>query len=100
MKAALDALDGEAAHVLRCALAPTASTGWRVIRVTCTAGSDAVGILSAVCRPLAALPLMNVSTLEANFLLVSGCHLEAALQLLEPHVAVVRSAGSVTVALP
>ena len=88
---ALDALTGldsdESGRALRSAITPTASAGWRVIRVTCTAGSDAVGILSAVCRPLAALPLMNVSTLDANFLLVEGRHLEAALELL-------RQAGS------
>ena len=78
---------------LRSAIAPTASAGWRVIRVTCAAGSDAVGILSAVCRPLAALPLMNVSTLDANFLLVEGRHLEAALELL-------REAGSTVACLP
>lgn len=72
------------------ALEPTASRGWRVLRVTCSSGSDAVGILSAVCRPLAAIPLMNVSTLDANFLLVEGTHLEKALELLEPHTAVER----------
>ena len=94
---ALDALTGldseESGRALRSAIAPTASAGWRVIRVTCAAGSDAVGILSAVCRPLAALPLMNVSTLDANFLLVEGRHLEAALELL-------REAGSTVACLP
>ena len=94
---ALDALTGldseESGRALRSAITPTASAGWRVIRVTCTAGSDAVGILSAVCRPLAALPLMNVSTLDANFLLVEGRHLEAALELL-------REAGSAVARLP
>ena len=83
----------ESGRALRSAIAPTASAGWRVIRVTCAAGSDAVGILSAVCRPLAALPLMNVSTLDANFLLVEGRHLEAALELL-------REAGSTVACLP
>ena len=96
-QAALDALTGldseESGRALRSAIAPTASAGWRVIRVTCAAGSDAVGILSAVCRPLAALPLMNVSTLDANFLLVEGRHLEAALELL-------REAGSTVACLP
>ena len=82
----------ESGRALRSAIAPTASAGWRVIRVTCAAGSDAVGILSAVCRPLAALPLMNVSTLDANFLLVEGRHLEAALELL-------REAGSTVACL-
>ena len=96
-QSALDALTGldgeESGRALRSAITPTASAGWRVIRVTCTAGSDAVGILSAVCRPLAALPLMNVSTLDANFLLVEGRHLEAALELL-------REAGSAVTRLP
>ena len=92
-QAALDALDdadAETARALTAALEPTASRGWRALRVTCSSGSDAVGILSAVCRPLAAIPLMNVSTLDANFLLVEGKHLKRALELLEPHTAVER----------
>ena len=87
---ALDDADAETARALTAALEPTASRGWRALRVTCSSGSDAVGILSAVCRPLAAIPLMNVSTLDANFLLVEGKHLERALELLEPHTAVER----------
>ena len=95
-QAALDSLDGAATggeNALRAAIAPTASQGWRVIRLTVAPGSDAVGVLAAVCRPLAALPLMNVSTLDANFLLVEGQHLEAALELL-------REAGSAVARLP
>ena len=87
---ALDDADAETARALTAALEPTASRGWRALRVTCSSGSDAVGILSAVCRPLAAIPLMNVSTLDANFLLVEGKHLERALELLGPHTAVDR----------
>ena len=92
-QAALDALDslaGDTAHAMRSALAPTASTGWRAIRVTCSAGSDSVGILSAVCQPLAQLPLMNVSTLDANYLLVEGHRLDDACKLLEPRFPVAR----------
>ena len=87
---ALRAVEPETAQALLGALEPSASHGWRALRVTCSSGSDAVGILSAVCRPLAAIPLMNVSTLDANFLLVEGKHLEHALELLEPHTAVER----------
>ena len=92
-QAALDALDslaGDTAHAMRSALAPTASTGWRAIRVTCSAGSDSVGILSAVCQPLAQLPLMNVSTLDANYLLVEGHRLDDACKLLESRFPVAR----------
>ena len=76
---------GEAGAPLRDAIAPTAAAGWRVLRVTCAAGHASVGILSAVCRPLAALPLMNVSTLDANYVLIEGSRVDEALERLKPH---------------
>lgn len=60
----------------------TLSREWRVLSVTCAAGSDGVGILSAVCLPLASLPLLNVSTLDHTFVLVREADVEEALQLL------------------
>ena len=61
--ASLDALklnEPTSAATLLAALEPTLSSGWRVLSVTAPAGSDGIGILGAVCLPLAGLPLLNV----------------------------------------
>ena len=61
--ASLDALklsEPTSIGTLLSALEPTLSTGWRVLSVTAPAGSDGIGILCAVCLPLAGLPLLNV----------------------------------------
>lgn len=63
---------------------PTLHRGWRVLSVSADAGSDARGILAAVCLPLAGVPLMNVSTIDATFVLLPSSHLDTALSLLAP----------------
>ena len=72
------------------ALAPTAVKGWRALDVSARSGGECVGILSAVCLPLASLPLLNVSTLEHSFVLVREEHLEIALERLAKSFTVVR----------
>ena len=82
---ALASEEPESAAALSAALEPSLSRGWRVLDVTAATGYNGIGILSAVCLPLATLPLMNFSTLDHTYILVPEAHLEAALKLLQPH---------------
>ena len=94
--AALEALkkeDPTSAAALSKALEPSIMRGWRVLAVTAPDGSDGFGILSAVCQPLASLPLMNISTLAHTFLLLPDAHVDAALSMLKPHFAVERASS-------
>ena len=79
---ALELSEPESTATLRAALEPSLSRGWRIFDVTAATGYDGIGILSAVCLPLATLPLMNFSTLDHTYVLVPEVHLEAALELL------------------
>jgi hypothetical protein len=85
----LDALhkaEPQSATSLVDALGESLTRGWRVLDVTTTSpGYDGIGILGAVCLPLASLPLMNVSTLDHTFVLLQEEHVEAALEFLAPH---------------
>ena len=85
-QSALDALvaeEAESASALLIAFGGTLSKGWRVLSVTAPAGSDGVGILSAVCLPLSSLPLLNVSTLDHTFVLVRESDVPQAIELLQ-----------------
>ena len=86
----LEEAEAESAATLRAAIEPTLSRGWRILDVTATGGHDGIGVLSAVCLPLAALPLMNFSTLDHTFVLVSEAHVERALELLASQFDVTR----------
>ena len=66
------------------------SAGWRAMAVSNECGAQSVGVLSRVCEPLSSLPLMNVSTLEVNFLLVPETNLEKACLLLRGSGATVK----------
>ena len=81
--AAVRAAEPESAEALLGPLAPSLSRGWRVLTVAAPKGSDGVGILAAVCLPLAQLPLLNVSTQEQTFILVRSIDLAEALKLLD-----------------
>ena len=91
--AALEALrttEPSSAAALDAALEPSIARGWRVLTVTAPAGSDGVGILGAVCLPLASLPLLNVSTLDNTFVMLPEAHVDEALERLKPHFDVAR----------
>ena len=92
--AALERAEPESAAALLAALKPSLSRGWRVLDVTMATGYDGIGILSAVCLPLASLPLMNFSTLDHTYVLVPDAHLDAALKLLAPHFDVSREVAA------
>ena len=90
-EAALDRLRKEepaSASALDYVIATDVSRGWRVLDVSLSpgvpapAGSEAFGILSAVCLPLADLPLLNVSTIHHTFVLVHEEYLQVALSRL------------------
>lgn len=49
------------------------------------AGAATPGILSRVCLPLASLPVMNVSTLDTNLVLLKEHALAHGCELLAPH---------------
>jgi len=88
--AALSSTHLSSANVLLSAIGDSIARNWRVLSIGCPAGSETVGILSAICLPLASLPIMNVSTLERNFLLIKAAQLEQAIELLAPHFEVAR----------
>ena len=58
---------------------------WRAFAVRARDGCAEVGLLSAVAAPLHSLPLMNVSTLDENYVLVRSDDASRALELLKPH---------------
>ena len=63
-------------EALRAALAPSLSRGWRAISVAAAQGAEAVGILSALTSRIRA-PIMNVSSLDTNFILVRDADVAA-----------------------
>jgi len=86
---ALEQAEPTSAKALSSALQPRLSRGWRVLDITAPAGGDGIGILGAVCRPLAKLPLMNFSTLDHTYVLFPEAHLDEALKKLKPSFDVV-----------
>jgi len=73
------------ASALLHAAGPTLERGWRALSIVVPSGAAEPGLLSRVCLPLSALPMMNVSTGDTNLVLVPGDRLDAACALLAPH---------------
>ena len=89
---ALGTEEPQSAAILDAAFAKELTRGWRVLDVTKAHGGEGVGILSAVCVPLASLPLLNVSTPDHSYVLVHEDNLELALERLRPKFEVVQLA--------